>query len=57
MLSTAFVVLLLMGAIYGESFSVLILAAYCVFFAVELVVLPVKLRRPQAQQRVEEIQN
>ena len=57
MLSTAFVVLLLMGAIYGERFSVLILAAYCVFFAVELVVLPVKLRRPQAQQRVEEIQN
>ncbi len=57
MLSTAFVVLLLMGAIYGERFSVLILAAYCVFFAVELVVLPVKLHKPQAQQRVEEIQN
>lgn len=48
-LSTAFVVLLLMGAIYGEQFSVLILAAYCIFFAAELVVLPMKLRRPQQQ--------
>lgn len=42
-LSTAFVVLLLMAALYGERFGVAILSAYCLFFALELAVLPGKL--------------
>lgn len=39
-LSTAFVVLLLMGVLYGNRYSVLVLVAYCVVVAAELVFLP-----------------
>lgn len=43
--STPFVVLLLMAGAYGARFGVVVLACYCVFFASELLVLPVRLRR------------
>jgi uncharacterized membrane protein HdeD (DUF308 family) len=39
-LSTAFVVLLLMGTLYGNRYSVLILSIYCVVVAAELIFLP-----------------
>lgn len=39
-LSTSYVVLLLMGAIYGHRYSVLVLATYCVAVAAQLVFLP-----------------
>lgn len=39
-LSTAFVVLLLMGTLYGDRYSVMVLAAYCVVVALELLFLP-----------------
>lgn len=37
--STTFFLLLLMPAIYGERFGIVVLAAYCVFFALELLIL------------------
>lgn len=43
-LSTAFVVLMLMGTLYGNRYSVLVLAAYCVVVAAELIFLPRSLR-------------
>ena len=43
-LSTAFVVLLLMGAMYGHRYSVLVLAMYCVVVAAELIFLPRPMR-------------
>ena len=39
-LSTAYVVLLLMGAIYGHRYSVLVLATYCIAVAAQLIFLP-----------------
>lgn len=44
--STTFFLLLLLPAIYGERFGIVVLAAYCLFFALELVVIPQKLREP-----------
>ena len=38
--STMFVVLLLMGTLYGSRYSVLVLAAYCLVVAAELIFLP-----------------
>lgn len=42
--STTFFLLLLMPALYGERFGIIVLAAYCLFFALELTMLPPKLR-------------
>ncbi len=39
-LSTVYVVLLLMGTLYGNSYSVFILATYCLVVAAELILLP-----------------
>jgi hypothetical protein len=39
-LSTAYAVLLLMGTLYGNSYSVLVLATYCIVVAAELLLLP-----------------
>ena len=39
-LSIVFVVLLLMGTLYGSRYSVLVLAAYCLVVAAELIFLP-----------------
>ncbi|HET9086019.1 MAG TPA: hypothetical protein VFN53_00690 [Acidobacteriaceae bacterium] len=44
--STTFFLLLLMPALYGERFGIVVVAAYCLFFALELVMLPSKLRQP-----------
>jgi hypothetical protein len=42
--STTFFLLLLLPAIYGERFGIFVLAAYCLLFALELAMLPSKLR-------------
>ncbi len=39
-LSTAYAVLLLMGTLYGNRYSVLVLATYCLVVAAELLLLP-----------------
>ncbi|HUZ05156.1 MAG TPA: hypothetical protein VMU62_07345, partial [Acidobacteriaceae bacterium] len=39
-LSTVYVVLLLMGTLYGNRYSVFILATYCLVVAAELILLP-----------------
>lgn len=44
--STTFFLLLLLPALYGERFGIFVLAAYCLLFALELVMLPSKLRQP-----------
>jgi uncharacterized membrane protein HdeD (DUF308 family) len=53
--STIFVVLLLMAALYGEHFGILILSAYCVFFALELALLPAKLDGVEKQPGTEAV--
>jgi len=51
--STTFFLLLLMPVIYGERFAIFVLAVYCLFFALELVLLPMYLRVPQSIHAVE----
>ena len=50
-LSTAYAVLLLMGTLYGNRYSVLVLATYCLVVAAELLLLP----RPFATVRVRQM--
>ena len=47
--STTFFLLLLLPALYGERFGILMLAAYCFFFAFELILLPSRLSDPDPQ--------
>jgi len=44
--STTFFLLLLLPALYGERFGVFVLAVYCLFFALELTLLPQRLHQP-----------
>lgn len=50
-LSTAYAVLLLMGTLYGNRYSVLVLATYCLVVAAELLLLP----RPFVLHRVRDM--
>lgn len=47
--STTFFLLLLLPALYGERFGIFVLATYCFFFALELVLLPSRLRVPDPE--------
>ncbi|MHB8302335.1 MAG: hypothetical protein ACYDC6_05785 [Acidobacteriaceae bacterium] len=47
--STTFFLLLLMPVLYGERYGIFVLATYCLFFALELMGLPRKLRSPREE--------